>query len=142
MSTISDLAMLARMDSVEALSVGAADQDSGRVPEWSELVLNLEYDDGVRTIPMTRHDGELIIEVLHSVLHPNTNKQSPVQRLWGLLDDTMDFLMADDDPEPEDKARARALAEAISLLTQPWSEELDISDVRIQAHERWEERDE
>lgn len=140
MSTIKDLTMLARMDSVEAVSVGDADHRAGNAPEWSELVLRLEYDDGVRAIPMTRHDGELIIEVLHTELHPNNNKHSPVQRLWAMLDETMDYIMADDDPEPEDKARARALAEAIALISLPWSEELDIDIVRMEAVERWEDR--
>lgn len=133
---------LSRWDEVEATSVGDGDQQEGVVEPWCELVLDMTKDGRTERVSMTRHDAELVIEVLHSVLHPNTHKSSPVQRLWTELDDVMDFLMGTDEPEPEDKARAKALAEAIALISQPWSEEPDVAAVRDEAVVRWEQRDE
>lgn len=118
--------------------MGDGDQQNGTVEPWCELVLDMTLNGRTQRVSMTRHDAELVIEVLHSVLHPNTHKSSPVQRLWAELDDVMDFLMDVDDPEPEDKARAKALAEAIALISQPWSEEPDIAAVREEAVRRWE----
>lgn len=135
------LTELARLDSVEVTAVTTGDHSAGYVNDWCEIVLDLESNGNIRRVELTRHDGELIIEALHEVLHPHTNKHSPVQRLWTLLDDVMDFLMADDEPEPEDKARAKALAEAIALISQPYSEEPDIAAVREEAVARWEARD-
>jgi hypothetical protein len=134
------LRTMTRIESVEATEVGDADQVLGTVPEWCELVLDFEAQGQKRRAHLTRHDGELIIEVLHSVLHPNTHKNSPVQRLWAELDDVMDYLVDVDEPEPEDKVRARALAEAIALIAQPYAEEPDIDAVRAEAMERWENR--
>lgn len=137
------LTTLSRMDSVEAIAVGDGDHRECNVSDWCEILLDLEYPGGARRrLEMTRHDAELIIEVLHQVLHPHEHKSSPVQKLWSLLDDQMDFLLADDDPEPEDKVRAKTLAEAIVLCTNPLAdpEHIDVSDVRAQAVERWEER--
>lgn len=133
---------LARLDSVEAATVEDGDHLSGVVDDWCEIVLDLDYDGGKRRLQLTRHDAELIIEVLHAVLHPHTHKSSPVVKLWEMLDEQMDFLMADDDPEAEDKVRAKTLAEAITLITQPTSEvgSIDVSDVRDEATERWESR--
>lgn len=126
---------LSRFDEVEACTIGSEDEmDDAR----AELVLDLTTGGHTRRIELTRHDGEVIIEVLHSVLHPNTHKSSPVQRLWAELDDVMDFLMDVDEPEPEDRARARALAEAIAMISQPWSEEPDVDAIRAEAVERWE----
>jgi hypothetical protein len=134
------LAGLSRLESVEAVAVGHGDQIAGTVPEWTELVLDLEDESGVRRINLTRHDGELIIQCLYEVLHPNDNKSNPVTRLWAELDDQMDFLRADDDPEPEDRARAKALALALAMLTQPYSPEPDLDPIREKAAQRWEER--
>jgi hypothetical protein len=136
------LAGLSRLKSVEVIAVGHGDQVEGTVPEWAELVLDLEDESGVRRINLTRHDGELIIQCLFEVLHPQDNKAAPVTRLWQELDDVMDFLRADDDPEPEDRARAKALALAIALLTQPYSPEPDLDPVRAEAADRWEARQE
>lgn len=143
MSTDAELlGALSRLDSVEAMSVGAEDHSYGRTSEWCEILLNLEGNGNTRSVELTRHDAELIIEVLHNVLHPGKHKSSPLSRLWKLLDDHMDFLLADEDPEPEDKARARALAEAITILRNPWTEDdqIDVSEVRDEAVERWEAR--
>lgn len=139
--TIRDLTQLARLDEVEAMTVGDGDHTSELVPDWCELILRLKVNRTTQQVPLTRHDAELIIEVLWSVLHPGENKHSPLQRLWEQLDDVMDYLMVDD-PEPEDRARAKALAEAIALISLPYSEELDIETIRAQAVERWEQRDE
>lgn len=135
------LTQLSQFDEVEAMTVGSEDSLEGNVADSCELVLDLRSGHQTQRLQLTRHDGELIIEVLHTVLHPNTHRSSPVQRLWAELDDVMDFLMVDD-PEPEDKARAKALAEAIAMLATPYSEEPDIDAVRKEAVERWEQRDE
>src|SRR5690348_10478506 len=133
-------ALLAELAEIEVIATGASDHVEGTVPQWCELVLDLTDDEGTKRIHLRRHDGELIIEALHEVLHPHTNKSSPVLKLWEELDDTMDFLRADDDPEEEDRVRARTLAFAIALLEQPYAEEPDIAAVRERAVERWEAR--
>lgn len=135
---------LSRLSSVEALTVGDGDHTAEVVPPWCELVLNLEDERGTRQLHLTRHDAELIIEVLHEVLHPGTHRSSPVQRIWGHLDEIMDYLMGDDDPEPEDKAAARAYATSLAYLTKPYSAEDDldenINEIRAIAVQRWEDR--
>lgn len=133
---------LARLDSVEAAAVGAEDHSYGHTAQWCEILLKLEGPWIREPLQLTRHDAELIIEVLHNVLHPNTHRTSPVERLWALLDDQMDFLLADEEPEPEDKARARALAEAIVLVRNPFvdPEHIDVTEVREEAVRRWENR--
>lgn len=136
----SDRELLQELAEIEVIATGASDHVDGSVPQWCELVLDLTDDGGTKRIHLRRHDGELIIEALHEVLHPNTHKSSPVARLWEELDDTMDFLRADDDPEEEDRVRARTLAFAIALMTQPYAEEPDIAAVREEAVRRWEER--
>lgn len=140
MSDAELLSELAHFDEVEAITLGDGDHMEGYAPLWAEIRLVLDESGHKLSVDMTRHDGELIIEVLWSVLHPNDNRQSPVQRLWTELDDVMDFLMDVDEPEPEDKARAKALALSIALISQPWAEEPDIDSVRAEAVERWEER--
>jgi hypothetical protein len=137
---MSAMALLAELAEIEVIATGAGDHVDGSVPQWCELVLDLTDDSATKRIHLRRHDAELIIEALHEVLHPNTHRTSPVARLWEELDDTMDFLRADDEPEEEDRIRARTLAFAIALLTQPYSEEPDISAVRTEAASRWESR--
>lgn len=137
---MSTRALLQELASIEVTSTAAADLTDGTVPQWCELVLDLTDEQGTKRVHLRRHDAELIIEALHEVLHPHTNRMSPVARLWEELDDTMDFLRADDEPEDEDRVRARTLAHAIALMSQPYSEEPDIGAVRTQAVARWEER--
>jgi len=132
------LAGLSQLDSVEVTPVGNADHVAERVPQWCEITLGIERDGRVQVIPLTRHDGELIIECLHVVLHPGSSK-SPVERLWAELDETMDYLMVDN-PEEEDKATARALALAIAMLTLPYAEEPDVAAIKTEAVVRWEAR--
>lgn len=138
------LAELSRLDSVEAVAVGDADHVAEAVPKWCELVLNLERDGQARQVHLTRHDAELIMEVLYEVLHPHTNRMSPVQRIWDHLDELMDYIMDADEPEPEDKSAARAYATSLAYLTKPNSVDDDvdanINEIRALAVQRWEER--
>lgn len=134
------LSVLARFDEVEAITLGDGDHMAGFADPKSEIRLSLTEGGKTVSMDLTRHDSELIIEVLWSVLHPNEHRNSPVQRLWAELDDVMDFLMDEDEPEPEDKARAKALALSIALISQPWAEEPDVDSVRAEAVERWENR--
>lgn len=137
MSTIDLLRELAEL---EVVAVGSDDATLGTTPPWCEIVLDLTDDMSTKRIHLRRHDGELIIEALHEVLHPSMSKHNPIHRLWEELDEVMDFIRADDSPEPEDRARAKALAFAIALLSQPYAEEPDMDAVRSQAAERWESR--
>lgn len=132
--------LLRELAEIEVTAVGSEDSTSGAVEPWCEVVLDLTDEMGTKRIQLRRHDAELIIECLHEVLHPNTHKSSPVTRLWAELDDTMDYLRADDAPEPEDRVRAKTLAWAIALLTQPYTEEPDLGPIRTEAAERWEAR--
>lgn len=134
---------LSKFDSVEATTVTDGDHLTGTVEMNTELVLDIDYGGHVRRLELTRHDGELIIEVLYSVLHPHTNRHGGVAKMWSLLDEQMDYLMADDEPEPEDKARAKAIAECITVMLNPLAEpgSIDVTEVREQAIDRWESRD-
>jgi hypothetical protein len=140
MSDVEELLPLSQFDEVEALTVGSGDHDARAVGPKTEIILNLILGGRVQRVEMTRHDAELIIAALHEVLHPHTHKSSPVTRIWEKLDETMDYLMEDDDPEPEDVATARAYATAIAFIRQPLAEAPDIVAVREEAVERWDAR--
>ena len=139
MSAKADLLALSQMEECEAVSVGQGDHLSGTVPPWCEIILDMTRSNGTERVHLTRHDAELVIEVLWLTLHPNDNRQSPVTRLWEQLDEAMDYLMVDD-PEAEDQARARALAEAIAMISLPHSDPPDVAAVREEAVARWEAR--
>jgi len=140
--TIKDLLLLSRLDEVECVAVGDGDQRSGAVPGWCELILDLSGEDGgrVRRLHLTRHDAELIIEVLVTVLHPSGGPKTVRSRLWAELDDTMEFLMDNDDPEDEDRVRAKTLAMAIAMMSNPHADPPNIDRVKALAIERWEAR--
>lgn len=139
MSTKNLLLELARLESVEVVAVGDGDHTAEKVAPWCEIVLNLEDSSGTRQVQLTRHDGELIIEALHEVLHPQDNRRHPAQKIWSELDEIMDYLM-EGDPEPEDKAAARAYATALAYIMKPHADAPDINEIRAIAKERWEAR--
>lgn len=153
--TAADLLVeLATIDEVSAHIPTGADHDAGIVPPWCELVLNVKReadsdgpgDDGPGTWPINtgsltlrRHDGELIIEVLQSVLHP-AHVSSAVAQVWDELDTVYAKIMRrverDKEPLKKDVGMALGLATALAIMLDPI--EPDVDEVRGLAVERYE----
>lgn len=129
------------MDGCEAWTVTDAEQRNGDVPDWAEIVLSIERNGKQLLHYFRRHDGELVIEVLHEVLHPSA-KRSIRSQLWEQLDTRIDSLKSDEpaDPITEQQVRgeARGLAIAIAYMTNPYAPSVDA--VRSEAQERWKTR--
>lgn len=138
---------LATLDEVTAVIPTAADQDAGRVPSWCELEVNIRrVGDGTlnpihNRMLLRRHDGELIIEVLDSVLHPNRGGL-PLDQMWTRLDEVVERIQRrvnkGRDPMKADVGEARGLVHAIAVLTNPM--EYDEDEVRAVAMERYDIR--
>lgn len=131
---------LATLDTVEARIATNAEHTARVVPSWCEVILTLERDQRLLPIPMTRSDGELIIEVLHEVLHPNDGDKHPLTRMWEHMDDVMERLM-NDLADPDDKGFALGVATCLAILSQRYSEEPDVDAIRMEAMERFEASD-
>jgi hypothetical protein len=141
------LAELATLDSVEAEIPTATEHVAGIVPSWCELLLKIQrVDDGSlkpawplnAVLPLRRHDGELIIEVLNEVLHPDQTTVAG-EAMWAALDEVVERIMKrrnkGKDPHPDDLGEARGIALAIAIVNNPMQPEPD--DVRWAATERW-----
>jgi hypothetical protein len=124
-TTANLLAELATIDEVEARLPDSADLEQELVPQWCELLLSIKRKSDWPinvTFPLRRHDGELLIEVLHSVLHPHAGG-SILDGLWGELDKALDRIMkrvdAGEKPRNVDLGHARGLTTAIARMTNP-----------------------
>jgi hypothetical protein len=136
---------LATLDEVECTSVGSDDHMYDTVPKWAELVLDIKRngDTPIRARHvLRRHDGELLIQVLWSVLHPERESITGLAPMYAALDKVYDKIMLrvrkGKDPKPEHVGEARGLAMAIALLVNPVKP--DIDEVRAVAVERYEAR--
>lgn len=143
---------LATLDEVEAVIPTAVEHDMSIVPPWCELLLSIKrVDDGSLTpawpintrLPLRRHDGELIIQVLHEVLHPKTDRElGAVANIWWELDMVVDRIQKrverGREPMKVDKGLALGLAVALAYLIDP--REVDVDEVRAQAMRRYESR--
>jgi len=138
------LAELATLDEVSAYVPTSSEQDNGTFPEWCELMLEYKRSDDWplnARVPLRRHDGELIIEVIHKVLHP-TSGLSIVDKLWRQLDVVIDRMMrridAGKDPLKIDRGRADGLTTALAMMINPYAPHED--GVKATAMERYEAR--
>jgi hypothetical protein len=136
---------LATLDEVEAEITTVTEHVAGIVPKWCELRLKIrrEQDDATQfplniDIPLRRHDGELIIEVLQEVLHPEQTTVAG-EAIWAAMDDVVERIMKrrqkGKDPRPEDLGEAVGIATAIAITNNPVQPNVD--DVRWAATERW-----
>jgi hypothetical protein len=146
------LVELATLDEVEAVIPTATDHDLGAVPPWCELLLTIKrVDDGSLTpawpintrLPLRRHDGELIGQVLHDVLHPDSDlRLGAVGNIWWELDLVVDRIQArverGREPMKKDVGIALGLAVALAYLIDP--REVDVDEVRATAMTRYESR--
>lgn len=136
---------LATLDEVSVSALGSMDGDLGYAPHWAELLMEItRTDDGTLTpaVPMhnkmllRRHDGELIIEALSEVLHPN--RVDPQEELWEDLDHVVMRIQRrverDKSPRLKDVGQALGLATALSYLTGR-----DLDDIREMAMQRYED---
>lgn len=148
------LTELATVDEVSAYIPTNMDHDAGVVPSWCELVLDvrrepMEGDDpwappGHSHIRqkwmLRRHDGELLIQVLHDVLHPNVGVG--LDHVWSMLDDAVERIQKrvskGKPPRPADQAEALTLATAIAHVAKP--HDPDVDDVKATAMARFEIR--
>lgn len=150
MSDTADLlAELATLDEVSAWIPSVADHDQGITPPWCELVLEINREPSDEAggdfpldarLPLRRHDGELIMEVMHDVLHPNI--ESTVNMIWSELDDVVDRIQArvakGKDPFKMDVGMARGLTLALAIMARPHA--YDVDAIKDAAMERWEVR--
>lgn len=141
-SNIELLLELSSLDEVTARIPTDQEGRSGLLPDWCELVLELNRVDGdfpldVR-LPLRRHDGELIIEVIHSVLHPYAGSPVVVS-MWEDLDEVVDRLQdrigRGKDPLKHDVGEALGLARCIARTYNPY--EPDVDGIRVAAMERY-----
>lgn len=141
---------LATLDEVVAWIPTATDHAQEVTPEWCEVVLEVKRDDDGSLdppwplrdrMPLRRHDGELIIQVLHDVLHPGGGGQV-ARMLWSELDDVVDRIQKrverDRSPRLRDVGRAQGLTTAIAIMVNPFA--YDEQAVRDEAMERHEAR--
>jgi hypothetical protein len=136
---------LASIDEVTSWVPTAKDHDADMVPPWCELVLEVKRTEGQWPLsaqwPLRRHDGELIIEVLHQTLHPN-NGQPTADMLWEQLDTVVDRIQARVErglkPRNTDVGEARGLATAIAIMVNPFG--YDVDAVKDEAMERYADR--
>jgi hypothetical protein len=146
-SDVELLQELATLDEVSAISVGSEDSTAGNVPQWSEILLTVKrFDDGSLTpawpinsrLPLRRHDGELIIQVLWDVLHPNRTLSS-TDAIWDDLDTCMEHIQKrvrkGKEPDPLWTGRAQGLAKAIAIVTNVL--EPDVDGVKATAYLRY-----
>lgn len=134
---------LATLDEVEAEVPTASEHTAGIVPGWCELRLKIKRTDTPDwplnlDIPLRRHDGELICQVIHDVLHPEHTSSSG-EAIWDAMDAAVERIMKrrvkGKDPKPQDLGEALGLATAIAYLNNPM--EPNVDDVRWAATERW-----
>lgn len=154
MSEVSDLlAELVTIDEVTAWVPTGTDHDYAITPQWCELVLELkreadpEDEDGPGSwpfnvrIPLRRHDGELIQEVIRDVLHPNPYPMSG-EAIWNALDEVVERIqrrvVKGKEPLKRDAGMALGLATAIAMMNNPVNP--DVDEVRGVAMERYEMR--
>ena len=123
---------LASLDEVECVAVTEAEQRREEAPGWAELKLNLDRGGKSITLWLRRHDAELIIEVLHEVLHPNAGGTIRSQA-WVLMDMAYAALM-ENKGDPQRKGECLGLAQALALLENPYKPSIDA--VRETARER------
>lgn len=149
------LTELATLDNVEARIPTNAEHVADHVPPWCELVLkvNRETTDGgdpwaqpgwgfiKQSWMLRRHDGELIIEVLDAVLHPERPGRAG-DPTWAALDEAVEriqyMVVKGKHPNPEDVGEARGLATALANMTNPIAP--DVEDIRAAAMIRYDIR--
>jgi hypothetical protein len=138
-TTADMLIELATLDEVSARIPTSREHDADMVPPWCELVMVMRRDDGSWPVrfkaPLRRHDGELIIQVLHEVLHP-TAGGAVADGLWLDLDAVMDRLMVN--PRKRDAGLATGLTIALARIMNPFNPDEDA--VKAIALERYEAR--
>lgn len=136
----SDAELLGELATIEAEAwlPGDADQRNGMVPEWCELVLHIKRGGDFpckADLPLRRHDGELLIEVLYNQLHPKANV-STHNMIWAELDEVLDRLMAGtSESRRYDRGVAWGLTLALAIAANPYSYDTDA--VRDEAMARW-----
>lgn len=142
-----DLQVLATLDEVTAWIPTDKDHVAEAVPKWCELVLEVKRDnDGSEAgewplnyrVPLRRHDGELIIEVLDEVLHP-ARGNGAADKIWLALDECIDRIMRrvnkDKSPHDEDRFTAVGLTRALALLITPFDPDEDsIKDIAMERY--------
>lgn len=133
---------LATLDEVTAYVPTNKDHVDGKVPSWCELVLGVQRDRAGNApafvgmeLYLRRHDGEMIIEVLDEVLHPNRGGGA-VDTIWAALDDSIEAIMGrvnkNKSPHDEDKGMASGLTRALALLVTPFEPDEDaIKDIAM-----------
>lgn len=150
MSEDADLLIeLCSVDEVEARIPTAMEQDSGVYPPWSEVILTIKRSaTGAEdswpvniTLPLRRHDAELLLVVLGDVMDRNGHRSS-IEQMWGDLDEVVDRIQArierGKDPLKRDVGQALGIATSLAYLGNP--AEPDVDAVRAEAMDRYDAR--
>jgi hypothetical protein len=128
---------IAELEECEVITVTDVDHVSQQVPPWAEIILKLNRAGGqTRKIMLRRTDGELIIECLREVLHPDS--QGVLSGLWDELDAQFGKLKEipkSHEDYPAQSGHCLGLAKAIARVVNPYDPDLDA--VRAKALERW-----
>lgn len=121
---------LGTFDSCEARVPTDRDHRDEMCPEWCELILDISREGKTMRHYFRRHDGEAVIEALHTVLRPNSGRTIQ-QGIWADLDDVYASIKAGDRSEAT-KGRALGLAMALARLR---SSSVDV--IRAEARDRY-----
>ena len=142
------LSELATLDNVEAWIPTDTDHQQGITPAWCEVVLKVNRSSAQVTnwplswtATLTRHDAELIIAVLHQVLHP-TSGGTVADMLRRELDEVVDRIQArvdrGKDPLKKDVGLAQGLTRSIAIMVSPYA--YDEDEIKAEAMARYEAR--
>ena len=141
------LAELSSLHEVTAWVPSNADHVVGKTPPWCELVLEIHRPSNEEAapgfplrerLPLRRHDGELIAQVLHDVLRP----EAPVMAsdmIWADLDALVERIQKVVNkgkvPSKSLVGQALGLATALAYLDRPYDP--DVDEVRATAMTRY-----
>ena len=119
---------MSELDECEVITVTDADHVAQAVPPWAEIVLKLSRTSvgQNRNIVLRRSDGELIIECLREVLHPDS--QGLLVKLWDELDAQFGKLKELDKTHPAfgaQRGHCLGLAKAVALVINPFDPDVD-----------------
>lgn len=129
---------ISELEECEVVPITDADHVAQIVPPWAEINLHLKRESRgqERNIFLRRSDGELIIECLREVLHPDS--QGLLEKLWAEMDGQFEKLKAIGKTDPAlaaQQGHCLGLAKAIAMVINPYDPDVDA--VRAECVERW-----
>ena len=130
---------ISELEECEVITITDKEHVAQTVPPWAEINLRLGRANGqARNTYLRRSDGELIIECLREILHPDS--QGVLVSLWAELDEAF-VELKETNPLTRGKwenlkGKCLGLATGIAYIVNPYAPDVDA--VRAEAVERWE----